>query len=64
MVGRQQEEMLPILSEETRRWVFTGEGKDVSQLLVLAKSPQDSEFYEAMNQQSFLLYCLFPSSSV
>lgn len=49
--GRQQQkEMSPILSEETRRWIFTGEGEDVPQLLTLAKSSQDSEFYEAMNQ--------------
>lgn len=62
MVGRRQEEMSPVLSEETRRWVFTDEGEDDPQLLTLAKSTQNSEFYEAMNQQSFLLYYPFPSS--
>jgi hypothetical protein len=56
--------MSPILSEETRRWVSTGEGEGVPQLLILAKSSQNSEFYEAMNQQTFLLYYPFPSSPV
>lgn len=36
------------------------EDEGVSQLLTLLKSSQDSEFYEAINQQSFLLGYPFP----
>lgn len=60
MVGRRQEGMSPILSEDTRRKVFMSEDEGVSQLLTLLKSSQDSEFYEAINQQSFLLGYPFP----